>query len=99
MHGEKTPYYNNLKRFWLDLIESLVSLGHQKFPEKRFASNSYSGPVKLKFRKHTVSEKDRLKMLATFQPNINPEDVLIAVPERNLSERDGCALTVMSDYA
>ncbi|GFY46674.1 piggyBac transposable element-derived protein 4 [Trichonephila inaurata madagascariensis] len=40
-----------------------------------------------------------LKMLATFQPNANPEDVLIAVPERNLTERDGCALTLMSDYA
>ncbi|GFY50057.1 tnp_zf-ribbon_2 domain-containing protein [Trichonephila inaurata madagascariensis] len=61
MHGEKTPYYNNLKSFWLDLITGLVSIGHQKFPEKRFASNSYSGPVKLKFKKHTVSEKDRLK--------------------------------------
>ncbi|GFQ96374.1 piggyBac transposable element-derived protein 4 [Trichonephila clavata] len=40
-----------------------------------------------------------LKMLATFQPNANPEDVLIAVPQLNLTERDGCALTVMSDYA
>ncbi|GFS74682.1 tnp_zf-ribbon_2 domain-containing protein [Trichonephila clavipes] len=61
MHGEKTPYYNNLKIFRLDLITGLVSKGHQKFPEKWFASNSYSGPVKLRFRKHTVSEKDRLK--------------------------------------
>ncbi|GFW62033.1 uncharacterized protein TNCV_1684641 [Trichonephila clavipes] len=34
---------------------------HQQFSEKWFASNSYSGPMKLKFRKHTVSEKDRLK--------------------------------------
>ncbi|GFY51529.1 hypothetical protein TNIN_68471 [Trichonephila inaurata madagascariensis] len=84
MHGEKTPYYNNLKSFRLDLITGLVSIGHQKFSEKRFASNSYSGPMKLKFRKHTVSEKDRLKMLATFQLNANPEDVLIAIPERNL---------------
>ncbi|GFS40603.1 uncharacterized protein TNIN_144361 [Trichonephila inaurata madagascariensis] len=41
--------------------QSLVSIGHQKFPEKRFASNSYSGPMKLKSRKHTVSVKDRLK--------------------------------------
>ncbi|GFV48726.1 uncharacterized protein TNCV_625131 [Trichonephila clavipes] len=61
MHSEKTPYYNNLKSFWLDLITGLVSIGYQIFPEKRFASNSYSGPVKLKLRKHTVSEKDRLK--------------------------------------
>ncbi|GFX87444.1 hypothetical protein TNCV_5042091 [Trichonephila clavipes] len=38
-------------------------------------------------------------MLATFQPNANPDGVIIAVPERNLTERDGCALTVMSDYA
>ncbi|GFY61287.1 uncharacterized protein TNIN_250821 [Trichonephila inaurata madagascariensis] len=60
MHGEKTPFYNNLKSFRLDLT-GLVSIGHQKFPEKRFASNSYSGPMKLKFRKHTVSEKDRHK--------------------------------------
>ncbi|GFY75975.1 tnp_zf-ribbon_2 domain-containing protein [Trichonephila inaurata madagascariensis] len=61
MHGEKTPYNNNLKSFRLDLITGLVSIGHQNFPEKRFASNSYSGPMKLKFRKHTVSEKNRLK--------------------------------------
>ncbi|GFY50137.1 hypothetical protein TNIN_212441 [Trichonephila inaurata madagascariensis] len=82
MHGEKTPYYNNLKSFRLDLITGLVSIGHQKFSEKRFASNSYSGPVKLKFRKHTVSEKEGfLKLLATFQLNANPEDVLIAILE------------------
>ncbi|GFY45048.1 uncharacterized protein TNIN_69201 [Trichonephila inaurata madagascariensis] len=61
MHGEKNAYYNNLKSFRLDLITSLVSIGHQKFPDKRFASNFYSVPMKLKFRKHTVSEKDRLK--------------------------------------
>ncbi|GFY54513.1 tnp_zf-ribbon_2 domain-containing protein [Trichonephila inaurata madagascariensis] len=61
MHGEKAPYYINLKSFRLDLITGLVSMGHQKFPEKRFASNSYFGPMKLKFRKLTVSEKDRLK--------------------------------------
>ncbi|GFY57039.1 tnp_zf-ribbon_2 domain-containing protein [Trichonephila inaurata madagascariensis] len=55
MHGEKTPYYN-LKSFRLDLITGLVSIRHQKFPEKRFAFNSYSGLMK-----QTVSEKDRLK--------------------------------------
>ncbi|GFV33729.1 hypothetical protein TNCV_4568441 [Trichonephila clavipes] len=78
------------------VIDYNKNMGHHKFPEKQFASNSYSGPVKLKFSKHTVSEKDRLKKLATFQPNANPEDVFIAVPERSLTERDGCALTVMS---
>ncbi|GFU43617.1 tnp_zf-ribbon_2 domain-containing protein [Trichonephila clavipes] len=57
MHGEKIPYNNNLKSFRLDLITGLVSIGHQKFPEKRLASNSYSGHVNLKFRKHTVSER------------------------------------------
>ncbi|GFY39056.1 hypothetical protein TNIN_119141 [Trichonephila inaurata madagascariensis] len=99
-HGEKNPYYNNLRSFRLDLITGLESIEHQKFPEKRFASKSYSEPGKLKFRKHTVSEKDRdFKMLATFQPHASPEDVLIVVPQRNLTERDGCALTVMSDYA
>ncbi|GFY64714.1 hypothetical protein TNIN_92891 [Trichonephila inaurata madagascariensis] len=44
-----------------DIDEEKDDIRHQKFPEKRFASNSYSGPMKLKFRKHTVSEKDRLK--------------------------------------
>ncbi|GFS65813.1 hypothetical protein TNIN_5911 [Trichonephila inaurata madagascariensis] len=63
MHDEKTPYYNNLKSFRLDLITGHVLIGHQKFPEKRFASNSYSGPVKMKFRRHTVSKKDRLKIV------------------------------------
>ncbi|GFU25328.1 tnp_zf-ribbon_2 domain-containing protein [Trichonephila clavipes] len=48
---------------WKDkrIVHILATLGHQKFLEKRFVSNSYSGPVKMKFRKHTVSEKDRLK--------------------------------------
>ncbi|GFY38728.1 uncharacterized protein TNIN_51851 [Trichonephila inaurata madagascariensis] len=57
---------------------------HQKFPEKRFASNSCSGPMKLKFRKHTVSEKDRLKNVGH-------------IPTKCKSRR--WALTVMSDYA
>ncbi|GFY55439.1 tnp_zf-ribbon_2 domain-containing protein [Trichonephila inaurata madagascariensis] len=61
MHGEKNPYYSNLNNFRLDLITGLVSIGHQKSPERRFASKSYSGPMKLKFRKRTVSEKDILK--------------------------------------
>ncbi|GFY71604.1 uncharacterized protein TNIN_168211 [Trichonephila inaurata madagascariensis] len=45
MHSETIPYYNNLKSFRLDLITGLVSIEHQKFPEKRFAYNSYSEPV------------------------------------------------------
>ncbi|GFY30975.1 hypothetical protein TNCV_1629481 [Trichonephila clavipes] len=45
-----------------------------------------------------MTAKTDLEILATFQPNVNPEDVLIAVSERNLTERDGCALTVMTDY-
>ncbi|GFQ88816.1 tnp_zf-ribbon_2 domain-containing protein [Trichonephila clavata] len=61
MHGEKNSYSNNLKSFRLDLITGFVSIGHQKFPEKRFAPVFFSGPVKLKFREHTVSEKARLK--------------------------------------
>ncbi|PRD19862.1 UNVERIFIED_CONTAM: hypothetical protein NCL1_56184 [Trichonephila clavipes] len=44
--------------------------GHQKLPEKGFASNSYSGPVKLKFRRiHTVSEKNRLKNVGHILTN------------------------------
>ncbi|GFS96929.1 hypothetical protein TNCV_4178001 [Trichonephila clavipes] len=71
MHGEKTSYYNNLKSFWLDLITGLVSIGRQKFPEKRFASYFYSGLMKLKFMKPKVSEKDRLKNVG-HMPNQMP---------------------------
>ncbi|GFT19356.1 hypothetical protein TNCV_2532941 [Trichonephila clavipes] len=44
-----------------NLIAGFASIGHQKSPERRFVSKSYSGPMKLKFRKRTVSEKDILK--------------------------------------
>ncbi|GFX49355.1 hypothetical protein TNCV_3334731 [Trichonephila clavipes] len=68
MQGEKISYDINLKSFGLELITGLVSIGHQKFLEKRLVSNSFSGPVKMKFRKHTISEKDRPKNVGPFEP-------------------------------
>ncbi|GFY46965.1 hypothetical protein TNIN_77371 [Trichonephila inaurata madagascariensis] len=56
-------------------------------------------PMKLKFRKHAVSEKDRLKNVGHIPTKCKSRRCAYCYTRvKHLTERDECAITVMSDH-
>lgn len=59
--GIKIHFIIIWKKFRLDLVSALVSKSHQVIERSSAIPTPHAKPVKLKFRKDKVSEKDRLK--------------------------------------